>query len=177
MGKWPLTWVQNKRNHEIDPRTGWAAFHDVEYSNKSYKILQLSGAKRHWSTPRDWFCWWFNKIKLSLRPQYRAEATVLLPWSKSAFPCLSAVVAVINAPAVHFKQDLQEKHREKQSSKKREKRNNLCSCRIFFLLLFPKTPKFWNETTAFSLFCTKGQQDFNGKWLILKCRTMCKVLH
>lgn len=43
---------------------------------------------------------------------------MLLPWSKSDFPCLSAVMAVINAPAVHFKQDLQEKHRVEKRERK-----------------------------------------------------------
>lgn len=46
----------------------------------------------------------------------------MLPWSKSEFPCLSAVVAMINAPAVHFKQGLREKTlREMEWEKEREK--------------------------------------------------------
>lgn len=161
MGKWPLTWVQNQWNHKTDmqrKRQGGPMSNIHTSSTRHYSFQGQRGADRL----RGWFCWCFNKIKLSLRPQHRAEVTVLLLWSKSEFPCLSAVVAVINAPAVHFKQGLREKRWEKRSGKKRGERKNLCSCQISFLLPFPKTARFWNKTTAFSLLCAKIKNKDTG---------------
>lgn len=190
MGRWPLTCTQNQKNKTLPfwDRTGWIPFHKITKEHSMFYMTSLlQGVKKSRSPLRGRFCCWFNKIKLSLRLEHRAEATVLSRWSKSEFSCLSVSVAVINAPAVHFKQNRWE--RKKQS--RTERKSLLNKGRIYVMpISFPisensEVLKWSNTRVAFSCKIqrrlsnthTQGQRYFIGNWLIPKCWTMCKVLH